>query len=84
MKKTFFATAVVASTLVLGTAGLALAQQGLSNVPADSPVVGQSNDEGATSTTDRTTGYSDRSDRDLPPNWRVQERKPSEPLLPRH
>ena len=86
MNKTFFAAAVIASGLVFGTTGLALAQQGVGNVPADGQAINQLNAEGAVNSTDRatTTGYSDRSERDVPSGWQAQGRKPVEPLLPRH
>jgi hypothetical protein len=71
----------VASAALLGTSGLALAQQGLNNVPASDETTSQPYaDVGRAD----TTGYSNRSDREVPPTWRSNRSRGSEPLLPRH
>ena len=72
----------VASAALLGTSGLALAQQGLSNVPANADVGDQQPYADAGRST--TTGYSDRSDREVPRAWQSNRSRDSEPVLPRH
>ena len=85
MKRMLLAVAVVTSSLVLGSSGLALAQQGIGNVPRDGEVINQMNAEGALSgaTSADTTGYSERQEHSVPQAWQ-EGQKPSEPLLPRH
>ena len=83
MNKTSLKIAVVATSLVLGTSGLALAQQGLANRPASAEVNTELNAGSLTYDTGRgTTGYSQRSDREVPPAWQSNVRKPTQPLLP--
>jgi hypothetical protein len=72
----------VASAALLGTSGLALAQQGLSNVPANADVGDQQPYADAGRST--TTGYSDRSDREMARAWQSSRSRDSEALLPRH
>ena len=80
MKKTFLAGALITSSLVLGISGAALAQQGVGNLPSPSGIVREpaSGDlyqpGGVYAGQERgtaTTGYSDRSERDVPAGWRA-------------
>lgn len=79
--KTKLLAFAVASAALLGTSGLALAQQGLSNIPANADVGDQQPyaDQGRA-----TTGYSDRSDREVPRAWQTSRPRDTDPLLPRH
>lgn len=78
--KTKLLAFAVASAALLGTSGLALAQQGLNNVPASGEVYDQPNADAGRA----TTGYSSNWDREAPSAWRSERSRPSEPLLPRH
>ncbi len=83
MNKTSLKIAVVAASLVLGTSSLALAQQGLANMPASAEVNTELNAGNLPyDTGPSTTGYSQRSDREVPPGWQSNVRKSTQPLLP--